>query len=86
MLRHSWLQHKMEVSGQPHAPVALRVWDLEPVWSLYRRENSFVPAGNQTPTPRRPACSLVIVTVLTAKDIVFIYPVAATSYCFINLL
>jgi hypothetical protein len=44
-------------SGKHHDPAALPAvpigweagWDPEPVWTLWRKEKSLPPAGNQTP-------------------------------------
>jgi hypothetical protein len=47
----------MEMSGQLHAPVALPIvyeakWEPEPVWTLWDRDKSHAPIGNQTQAVR----------------------------------
>jgi hypothetical protein len=54
----------MEVSGQLHAPATLPIaeeaeWAPEPVWTLWRGEKYFVPAGNRTAANQSVACRYV---------------------------
>jgi hypothetical protein len=68
----SWKWWKMKVRGQFQAPTALlpgkeppvrfvpdAVWTLELVWTLWRRETSFVPAGNFIPRPSSPLPAII---------------------------
>jgi hypothetical protein len=69
----SWPRHWLEVSGQLHAPAALPPgkeppvpfeyevgWTAEPVWTIWRSENSY-PHRDLNPDPSK--CMIVMMAI-----------------------